>query len=72
MIGYGIRKSGDDGFIIAMAAFICVLNICKLKLTYESWLKIGFNLPELLMFRRMISKQFDFIFIIVAINLSSY
>ena len=36
MIGYGIRKSGDDGFIIAMAAFICVLNICKLKLTYES------------------------------------
>ena len=35
MIRYRIRSSGDDGFIIAMAAFIGVLNICKLKLTYE-------------------------------------
>ena len=35
MVGYGIRRSGDDGFIIAMAAFIGVLNIPKLKLTYE-------------------------------------
>ena len=35
VVGYGIKRSGDDGFIIAMAAFIGVLNICKLKLTYE-------------------------------------
>ena len=35
VVGYGIRRSGDDGFIIPMAAFIGALNICKLKLTYE-------------------------------------
>ena len=35
MVVYGIRRSGDNGFIIAIAAFIGVLNICKLKLTYE-------------------------------------
>ena len=34
MVGYGIRRFRDDGFIIAMAAFIGVLNNCKLKLTY--------------------------------------
>ena len=31
MVGYGIKKSGDDGFIIAMAAFIGVLNIHNLN-----------------------------------------
>ena len=35
VVGYGIRRSGDDGFIIAMPAFIGVLNIPKLELTYE-------------------------------------
>ena len=25
MVGYGIKRSGDDGFIIAMAALIGVL-----------------------------------------------
>ena len=34
MVGYRIRRFRDDGFIIAMAAFIGALNICKLKLTY--------------------------------------
>ena len=40
VVGYGIKRSADDGFIIATAAFIGVLNICKLKYTYEIWSKL--------------------------------
>ena len=35
MVGYGIRRSGDDGFVIVMGASIGVLKIRKLKLTFE-------------------------------------
>ena len=40
------------------------------SLTYTNLIKIDFNLAELLMFRRMISKQFHVVFVRITINLS--
>ena len=66
MVGYGIRRSG----MIAMAAFIGVLNICKLKLTHEVQSKSVLTYQNSLCPGGWYQNNLILFFIIIAINLS--